>query len=52
MTGTPHARTFLSIGLGLMLAGAITLFTFLAFDDIAMAHNDIEQPAVTLPDQR
>jgi hypothetical protein len=52
MTGTPHTRTLLSIGLGLVLAAAITVFTFLAFEDIALAHNSIEQPAATIPAQR
>ncbi|HSN70495.1 MAG TPA: hypothetical protein VLT59_03260 [Steroidobacteraceae bacterium] len=39
MTGTPQTRTLLSIGLGLMLAAAITLFTFLVFEDIAVAES-------------
>ena len=49
MTGTTQTRTLLSIGLGLMLAAAITLLTFLAFEDIAPAYAGTEPPAATSP---
>ena len=52
MTGTTHTRTLLSIGFGLMLAAAITLFTFLAFEDIALAYGDPAPPAATSPAHR
>jgi hypothetical protein len=52
MIGTTHTRTWLSIGLGLMLAAAITLFTFLAFEDIALAYDDAAQPTLTSSAQR
>lgn len=51
MTSPTPSPPWLSIGLGLMLAAAITLLTLLAFEDMAVAHDS--STAVTIDaDQR
>jgi len=46
---TQRARKLLPIGLGLMLAAAITFFTLVAFEDIAIAGDSAVDSALVQP---